>query len=301
MRLSNPDIQIAKNNARASLALAQGELTMARQVLEGCCIDRANAELQWKRQKALFEAGACSQADFDAATSNLDKARKLAEGQQQYAAQLENQVSEYYNVIRNSEQKEEELTVYSPVDGIVLDLPVKAGAYVNPGTLLCQIGTAGHLEIQADLLSDDIRDVRVGQPVEVSAIVLGGRVLKGQVREIRPRAYAKTSALGIEQRRVPVLISVEDNDVLKPGYEVQVAIQTASSEGIIIGRESLRSVGNGRYQVLKVVQNRVHYQDVEPGVGSREEIEIVKGLAEGDVIIKDGSLQLEENAPVRAR
>ena len=80
-------------------------------------------------------------------------------------------------------------------------------------------------EIKADLLGDDLGDVAIGQKVRVIAPVLGNQVLYGEIAEIYPHAEEKLSTLGVLQRRVPVIIKLDNAANLKPGYEIRVSVK----------------------------------------------------------------------------
>ncbi|SHF13006.1 hypothetical protein SAMN02745133_01903 [Desulforamulus putei DSM 12395] len=51
-------------------------------------------------------------------------------------------------------------------------------------------------------------------------------------------------------------------------------------------------------QVMEVVKGRVKYRTVKTGSRDREYVEILSGLTPGSVIVKDGSLNLRDNARV---
>lgn len=300
MELVNPDLDAEVEQAQAQLVLARGELSQAEQIMAGHQIEVSQARTGFERQKALYEAGAASKAEYEEARDRLQKAVDQAELQEQYIGQVQSKIAIYSDLTGSLQSKRSALTIKSPIDGTVLDLPGKEGMYITPGSLLAQIGTTSQLEIQADLLSDDLGDVQVGQPVTVTATVLGSEALTGVVSEIKPRAFAKTSALGVEQRRVPVIIQLNSGSKLKPGYEVRVSIEIARRNEVLLApRESLISSGDGRYKIMKISENRVVFQDVELGLKGREYVEITGGLKEGELIVKDGSLALEDKARVK--
>lgn len=302
MRLDNPDLDAEAEQAQAQLALARGDLSQAELSMAGYEIETNQAQTAFERQKTLYEIGAISQADYEAARDRLQKAAQQVELQGQYMGQVQDKIAIYSELTGSLQSKRSSLTIKSPIDGTVLDLPGKEGMYITPGSLLAQIGTTSQLEIQADLLSDDLGDVQVGQPVSVTATVLGQEVLNGVVSEIKPRAFAKTSALGVEQRRVPVIIKLNTSSKLKPGYEVRVSIETERREGaLLVPREALKSAGDGQYKVMIISNNRVVSQDVELGLRGREYVEVTAGIKEGDLIVKDGSLALTEKARVKVQ
>jgi HlyD family secretion protein len=302
MRLKNPDLDAETEQAQAHLALARGELSQAELTMASYEMETSQAQTAFDRQKSLYEMGAVSQADYEAARDRLQKAVQQVELHGQYMGQVQSKIAIYSELTGSLQSKRSALIIKSPIDGTVLDLPGKEGTYITPGSLLAQLGTTSQLEIQADLLSDDLGDVQLGQPVSITATVLGEEVLSGVVSEIKPRAFAKISALGVEQRRVPVMIKLNSSSKLKPGYEVRVSIETTRRDGVLlVPREALKSSEDGRYRIMKISNNRVVYQDIELGLKGREYVEVISGIEEGDLIVKDGSQVLDEKSRVKVQ
>jgi HlyD family secretion protein len=302
MRLKNPDLDAETEQAQAQLALARGELSQAELTMASYEMETSQAQTAFDRQKSLYEMGAVSQADYEAARDRLQKAVQQVELHGQYMGQVQSKIAIYSELTGSLQSKRSALIIKSPIDGTVLDLPGKEGTYITPGSLLAQLGTTSQLEIQADLLSDDLGDVQLGQPVSITATVLGEEVLSGVVSEIKPRAFAKISALGVEQRRVPVMIKLNSSSKLKPGYEVRVSIETTRRDGVLlVPREALKSSEDGRYRIMKISNNRVVYQDIELGLKGREYVEVISGIEEGDLIVKDGSQVLDEKSRVKVQ
>jgi len=193
------------------------------------------------------------------------------------------------------------LDVKSSVNGTVLSLPVKREQVLSPGALLASIGVPDHLEVKADILSDDLAEVKVGQKATITAPVLDQKVLKGKVKQIYPRAEEKQSALGIIQRRVPVIIALNDQANLKPGFEVKVAIETLNRQDVLIlPREAICTTKDDQKEVLAVVNGRVQRRTVRTGISDHENIEITSGLTAGEMVVRDGSLDLKEKEKVKA-
>jgi HlyD family secretion protein len=179
-------------------------------------------------------------------------------------------------------------------------LPVKREEVVGPMTLVATVAAAGQLEVKADILSDDLGEVKIGQKAVISAPVLGQDTLTGEVKKIYPRAEEKQSALGVIQRRVPVIITLPDPGPLKPGYEVRVAIETRTRDGVLVlPREAVRTTGDGQREVSVVVKDRVEHRPVQTGLSDQVMIEITGGLEEGDVVVRDGGLELKEKTKVK--
>lgn len=300
LHMDNPDLQIARASAAAQMAQAQAQLTAAQQTQASYRIDLETKSRELHRTEQLFKNGAATQAELEDAQSSVQALQENIDHQDKYIADLKQQAALSQQEVAEIEQKSKGLTIVSPVAGTVLDLPLKKSAYANIGTVVAQIGTPENLEVQADILGDQMGDIAVGQKTYVSAAVLGNQVLTGRVKTIRPRAFTKVSALGVEQRRVPVIISLNGTGKLKPGYEVQVAIETAARTGILtVPREAVQGSA-GKEQVLLIVDGKIKHQAVKTGLRDQDNIEIRSGLKTGAMLVRDASTDIVDNTRVKS-
>ncbi|MDD2511407.1 MAG: efflux RND transporter periplasmic adaptor subunit [Syntrophomonas sp.] len=299
MKLSSPELTAETASARSQLARMEAELQAARLNMQSLQLELKQAENDLARKKTLLQSGALARAEYEEDELEVDKLRKTVSQQEAGVSGLSQQVASLSEMLNSLEEKRGQLQVTSPVSGIILDLPVKAGQVVAPGTLLVQLGSAGQLEVKTELLSDEIRRVKIGQSTRITAPVLGEQVLTGQVSKIYPRAYEKTSALGVIQRRVPVIITLEQTANLQPGYEVRVAIETLRKEGVILlPRESVRLDEKGKYRVWLVKEGRIAQRSIQVGEKNQQWVEVIKGIKSGETVVRDGSRELKEGSRV---
>jgi len=302
MVLENLDLSMSSEQLRISLNQARSAAASAEAAINGLKIDLRDAETKYARVKELYAAGAVSKAELDEAGSLVEKYQTNSQDQSNNLKIAQSQVDTYIKLIAQSEQKEAQLEVKSPINGTVMELPVKQEQAVAYGSLLVRVAQAADLEIKADLLSDDLGEVKLGQKVQVTAPVMGEKVLNGEIIKIYPQAEEKQSALGVIQRRVPVIIALESTDILKPGYETRVNIITAKEEDVVlIPREAVRSTADGKKEVMLVDKGRVVFRSVKTGLLDSKNIEITEGLKAGDQIIKDASVTLKEDTRVKAK
>ena len=301
IKLSSPELTAEIESARSQLARTEGELQAAELSIQSIRLELKQAENDLARKKVLLQSGALARAEYEKAELQVDKLRKSVSQQEAGVSGLNKQVSSLGAMLNSLEEKAGELQVISPISGTILDLPVEVGQVVAPGTPLVQIGADNQLEVKTELLSDDIRRVKIGQTTRITAPVLGDQALSGQVSKIYPRAYEKTSALGVIQRRVPVVIALNQSANLQPGYEVRVAIETLRKEGVILlPRESVRLTEDGYYRVLVVNENRIEERSIEIGEKNQQWVEVIKGIKVGETVVRDGSLELKEGSRVKA-
>lgn len=301
LSLENLELESEVESSKSQLAQAKADLRSGEITLNSLRVQLDEARKDLKRKTVLLEAQAIAQADYDTAVSNLASLENSVTAQEAYINNIRLRIQELEQLNQNLASRKEQLAVNSPMNGLVLDLPVKEGQVVAPGSLLIQLGSIAQLEVRAEILSDDLADVKTGQTVYITAAVLGEKRLKGKVTQIYPQAQEKTSALGVVQRRVPVIISLDKSANLRPGYEVRAAIETAAKdEVIIVPRESVRTAENANYQVIAVINGQVEYKEVKTGLKNQDRIEITEGLEAGDKIIRDAGSNIAEGKKVKA-
>jgi len=298
--IDNPDLQYQLNAAAVQTEQLQGQLSASVIALEQSRLDLKEDQKNLERSQQLFESGAISRAEYDVSVQRNLTLQKAVESQQQTQQSLRRQLEKQNTLYQELKETSAQLVVKSPAAGTVLDLPVKEQQTVMVGTLLAQIGSVNDLELKTELLSDDIGAVKVGQKVVISAPILGDTVLEGEVTKIYPRAYEKVSALGVVQRRVPVLVSLPPAELLEPGYEVQVRIETSLKRNVItLPRTALRVNDKGQNEVLAVINGRIKHKQVRIGIRNPEKAEVISGLKAGQTVVRDASTDIKENTRIK--
>ncbi len=279
-------IKSALANQQAAIAGIRTELTAA--------------EKQFVRIEGLYRAGGASQADYDNASlavERLQKSLEEASNSLNYSQQQEESLSETLKIALSNQKQ---LTVRSPIEGKLMYLACEKGQVITPGTPVAGVAVMGELEIKADVLSDDIAEITEGQDVLITAPVLGNTILQGQVIRVYPQAEEKMSALGVIQRRVPVIISLAEAGILKPGFEVRVEINTVKKENVLIlPRETVRKNQKDKEEVVLVVNGKTVSQVVKTGLYDSNNTEILSGLQEGDQVVKNAGSDFVPGTKVR--
>jgi len=285
--------EVNQNAAEGEAAVREAEIS-----LKSANLDLEDAQSSFTKQKTMFESNAISKSDYDAAVTTLKKAEQSVELLKTRIANGSKQLAAYQNEQGSLQQEYEQLAVKSPIDGYILSLPVKK-SLVQLGSTLAVIGTPHRLEAYVEILSNEVVQVKPGQKATIS---FGGegQTLTGRVKEVYPQAQEKLSALNVLERRVPVVITLDSNGPLQPGYEVKVKIDYAAHENaLIIPREALISGTNGENQVRIADSGKVKTCPVKIGLKNQQQVEILQGLQPGDLVIRDGSLNLSENSRVK--
>lgn len=197
----------------------------------------------------------------------------------------------------------------SPIDGIVLSREESNERQVSAGTVLLSIGRLEDLEVEADVLSQDVVNVKLGNPVEIYGPAIGPQPAAGAVDRIYPAGFTKISSLGVEQQRVKVVVRLAEGELarlrsqreLGVGYQVRVRIFTAAKErASIVPRSALFRGPSGDWQVYAIRSGAARLQSVAVGLMNDEAVEIVQGLDAADVVVLSPDATLVDGARVRA-
>ncbi len=300
--MESQDLAMGTDQIQVQLSLAQATAAAAEAAVQRGKMDVDDAQKNFDRINELYKAGAVSQVDYDQALSQLAKYQQIYKEQSENLSSARQQIGSYQSMLNSSRQKEQSLQVKSTRDGVLMHLPVRVGEVVTPGMLLATVAQAEMLEIKADILSDDLGKIQIGQKVRIAAPVLAGEILNGEITKIYPQAEERQSALGVVQRRVPVIITLTSMGNLKPGYEVRVSIVTAGQDGVLlIPRQAVISGTGGEKQVMSVVDGRIRLKTITTGAYDSQNIEVSEGLSQDDVIVKDASTPLGNNARVKTK
>jgi HlyD family secretion protein len=265
-----------------------------------------------ENNKVLYEAGAISldtlkssitklaaaEASLETAKSNLATAQKGVSGnvRKQYEAQL----SEIQAKIDQLKKKSEEMVIRSPIDGLIMVSQVNEGNIVQMGSKLFEIGGSKGFYLVSDVLIEDIAGIKLGSPVIIENEDIGIKDVKGIIRKIYPKAFNKMSDLGIEQKRVKVEIDLNDTvKEIRAGYEVTVKIVTQSKKDTLLIAEKAIFNYQGKDHVFVNDSGIAKLRVIEKGLESNEQVEVLKGLNEGDEVILSPDKTLEEGAKIK--
>jgi HlyD family secretion protein len=200
-----------------------------------------------------------AEAELDAATTNLELARKhwqrieqldarelVARSEVEHASAALRQAEAQVNVRRHAlarAQRELDLcTIYAPTNGIVISRNVDVGqtvaASLNAPLLFLIASDLERLQINASVSEADIGSVREGQRVRFTVDAYRGREFVGEVIQVRnaPRVQDNVVHYG-------TIIAVDNAErLLKPGMTAEVAIITAEvNDAVRVRNTALRA------------------------------------------------------------
>ena len=179
------------------------------------------------------------------------------------------------------------LTVYAPASGIVLAREALPGKYVEPGTTLYEVADLSTIWISADIYESEVAAVRLNQPASVTFAAYPGTTFRGNVSYIYP-------SLNIDTRTVRVRVELPNPGLkLKPGMYGNVLVQTDAVHTLVVPKEAVLETGLRQLVFMDRGQGRYEPASVKLGRRSQDDVEVLEGLKEGDLIVTSANFLLD--------
>ena len=267
------DVQNARNavaNAQQALVVSEAGVSQQKQQLVTAQIDLKTADRELKRATDLVEQNVVSRSEYDAARDRYDQAKAKLDAQQisvREAQERANQqrvaVEEAKTSVKSSESRanqqqallrgqssqREKATQYSPLSGVVADVPTRVGEFAVAGlstTPLMTIADMSTINVEVNVDETEVDSVEVGQHAKIKVDALGEKELDAVVTLKNPLAIAKSDTTGGLSNRVNVQeakefkVTMELKDLtdelrakLRPGMNSTATITTKTKNNVI--------------------------------------------------------------------
>ncbi len=184
------------------------------------------------------------------------------------------------------------MEIKAPFAGIIGLRSVSVGDYVKEGADLVNLEAIDALKVDLRVPEVYLRQVRSGQPVEITLDAYPNKSFDGSVLAVNPLVDAAG-------RSVVIRAQVKNQDAsLRPGMFARVRLITKDvAEALVVPEQALVPQANEQF-LFKLVDNRAVRVKVEVGQRRDGKAEIVNGVAVGDVVVTAGQQRLRDGAIV---
>ena len=333
-QMDDRDIQAQVRQQKANVELAGARLAEARAGSRSEEIAQAQAQVaaaqsqvnltqeRTVRYQNLFRQGAIAKDQLDEVLANAQSAQANLQQTQKRVEELRNgtrieqvdqaeaQLAQAEAALQSVQVQAEDMSIRSPLSGIVSQKYANVGAFVTPTTSASAtssatstsiVAVASNLEVLAKIAETDIAQIRTGQAVEIQADAFPGQIFKGRVRLVAPSAvveqnvtsYQVRVTLGTGQQTLKAGMNVDLNfvgDRLKDALVIPtVAIVTQQGKtGVMVADD----------------KQQPQFRPVTIGVSQDEDTQVLKGLELGEQVFvyqPKSPRQGDQGSPVRFR
>ena len=171
-------------------------------------------------------------------------------------------------------------TIVAPVDGVISERLVSAGALVSPQAPIVTL-VPPSLELVVNVEEGQLGQVAEGQSVQLQVPAFPSQTFTGNVKSISPTIDSKsrTAAVRVEPK--------DEANKLRAGMFARLNIVTAEKHNaLVVPRAAVLSGATGTpSMVIAIDENgRVHRQAVKPGLQSDQLAEILSGIDDGQLV-----------------
>ena len=315
LELSNPDVQLEMLAAQQQLTQAEAQLISLRTNLETTRLNQegvvATVRTQYEDAKriaevtnALDEKGLSSASEAGRARDNLKELAARLEIEQKRLAILNNtiesqislqraQVSRLRDIAQFQINRVNSMKVTAGADGVLQDMNLEPGQWVNPGITLGRVAQPGRLKAVLRVPETQAKDITIGQPVSIDT---RNGLVAGRVFRIDPSVQNGTV-------QVEAMLEGELPRGARPDLSVDGTIEIERLTDVMyVGRpaygQAESTVGLFR---LEPDGNTAVRVNVKLGRSSVNTIEVVQGLNVKDKVIISDMSQFDSAERVRIR
>ncbi len=259
-------VRLDVRQEQAQLSSAQAQLNLA--------------HLNYDRAKGLRSEGVLSQADYDTAKAELDKA--------------DASVKEIQATIDRK-------TISAPFSGALGIRQIHLGQYLAEGAAIVPLQSLDPIHVDFGVPQQSLASIKVGGPIRVTTDGLGATAFEGKITAI-------DSIVDSATRNAQVQATLANpNHQLHPGMFVKAdAILPATSQVIAIPTSAIRYApyGDSVFVVEQVKGPKgqeylgVRQQVVRLGEARGDQVAVLSGLKAGEQVVTSGVFKLRNGAAV---
>lgn len=313
--LSNPDVERSALEAERQLRSAEADLTTLRATLQGQLLGQEAAASQVQAQyneaarqaqsaEGLAQRGLISTQEQERARDNAGDLRTRLRVEQerlrqqrsslgQQLAAQQSQVEMLRRLAAFNQQQIASMQVKSPQDGVLQELPVELGQWVQSGATLAKVVQPGRLKAVLRIAETQARDLSLGQRAEVDT---RNGIVAGHVVRIDPAAQNGTVT-------VDIALDGPLPRGARPDLSVDGTIEIERLHDVVYVGRPAYGQAEGTLAMFRVLPGGHEAERVlvRLGRGSANSIEIKSGVRQGDVLILSDMSQYEQYPRVKLK
>ena len=258
-----------------NLNAAEGRVANSKIVLK-------NAQIEFKRNKNLFDKGIISKQDFDNVQLRYNQSK----------LDVSNAVSDLQIIRLGSKggAASANTNIRATVPGTVLEIPVEEGFQViasnsfNAGTTIATIADLNKMIFEGKVDEAEVGKLIVGMPLEVNLGAIEDQSLDAKLKFIAPKGNEEQGAV---QFKIEADLFLNDSIFVRAGYSANASLIIERKDNVMAVEESLLQFDRETekpYVEIQIGDQKFERRDIEIGLSDGVNVEVISGLTEEDQI-----------------
>lgn len=256
------------------------QVNQAESQLDSAKINLQNTEVEYQRQKKLFEQKLISSSEYNKIVLNYNLQREAVTSAENYLLLLKSGVSKKAEKISNM--------IPATVTGMVLDVPNKEGAFIVESSTYQSGTTLANLADMADMIFEGMVDEsEVGKLKEGMELVLNIGALEGKpftavLEYISPKGISDQGTIKFQIRAA---VKLNQQLFLRANYSANADIVLDKKENVLaINEGNLIIEEKTSFVEVEVAPQKFEKREVKTGLSDGINIEILSGLSASEKI-----------------
>jgi Cu(I)/Ag(I) efflux system membrane fusion protein len=188
------------------------------------------------------------------------------------------------------------MTIFAPVDGIVMEKMVQKGQNIDEGMELFKIADLSTVWVMADVYQNELPWVKLGQSVDIELSYLGGKSFKGKITFVYPYLNEETKTV-----KVRVEVPNTHNIDLKPEMFATVKIASpVAVEAVAVPDQAIIRSGERTIAVIALGGGYFDPREVKLGVSADGYDEVLDGIKAGEKIVTSSQFLIDSESNLKA-
>lgn len=301
LQIDPESLQSAVTRGEAALEASESIQEQAKVGVDTAQVNLELAREKLARQQELWELRLISRETYDQAVAEVELRETEIRSREVEISTSAQRIRQEQAMLDSARYDLTQVTIQSPIDGIVTRRNIEEGETVvvgtmnNPGTVLLTIADFSIIEAEIEVDETDIPFVQLGQIAAITIDALPDQTFPGVVTEIGNSPIEASAASGSQAINFKVVVTLDTNvPGVRPGFTCTADITTATRLDVLavpIQSTTVRNISPTEDEqeevegVLAVNQNRVEFVPIDTGIAGERYFEIVSGLNEDAMVI----------------
>jgi len=200
------------------------------------------------------------------------------------------------NEIENNNAPKKTLTIYSQVDGTVVDKMIYKGQQIMAGMELYKVADLSNVWVMADIYQIDLPWIKLGQKVDLELSYLPGKTYTGTVTYIYPYLNEETKTI-----KVRTEVRNTSNYDFKPGmFSTLKLVSPISVEAIVVPDQAIIRTGERTIAVMSLGGGYFDPREVKLGVSSEGLVQVLEGIKDGEKIVVSSQFLIDSESNLKS-
>jgi HlyD family secretion protein len=266
--------------ARISLRPNMLNLSQAEAQLLSARINLRNQTTEFERQKKLLEQKLISESAFNTASMNYDLQKQAVASAEDTVLLLKTGASKDSGNVSNM--------IPATIDGTVLDLPFKEGAFIlesstfQSGTTLATLADMNDMIFEGLVDESEVGKLSQGMELILNVGALQGKPFKATLEYISPKGVTDQGTIKFTIRAA---VQLDKDLFLRSNYSANADIVLDKREDVLAVNEgNLIIEDKGTFIEVETAPQKFEKREIKTGLSDGINIEVVSGLTAAEKI-----------------